>query len=103
VVKSPTECAEAILSRWATEFERFLIHFDVDVVDFNDLPLAENYSKNKGLSYDQTLELLEVLLESPKFAGLTVTEINPDHGAEDGSTIQKFAQDLSRLLALVPR
>ena len=103
VAESPTECAEAILSQWATEFERILIHFDVDVVDFNDLPLAENYSKNKGLSYDQTLELLEVLLKSPKFAGLTVTEINPDHGAEDGSTIQSFAQDLSRLLALVPR
>ena len=103
VAESPTECAEAILPQWATEFERLLIHFDVDVVDFNDLPLAENYSKNKGLSYDQTLELLEVLLKSPKFAGLTVTEINPDYGAEDGSTIPRFAQDLSRLLALVPR
>jgi len=51
VVKSPIRCAEKILSQWATNFERYLVHFDVDVVDFNDLPLAENYSKNKGLSY----------------------------------------------------
>jgi len=102
VGQSPVKCADRILSKWATKFERFLVHFDVDVVDFNDLPLAENYSKNKGLSYNHALELLEVLLKSPKFAGLTLTEINPDHGAEDGSTIQKFAQDLSRLLAMLP-
>lgn len=98
VAQSPVRCADTILSKWARTFERLLVHFDVDVIDFNDLPLAENYSKNKGLSYSHTLELLEGLLKSPKFAGLTLTEINPDHGAEDGSTIQRFAQDLSRLL-----
>jgi hypothetical protein len=37
---------------------------DVDVIDFNDLPLAENYSKNKGLSYSQTLELLGFFLRA---------------------------------------
>lgn len=102
VAQAPGRCADTILSKWATKFERLLVHFDVDVIDFNDLPLAENYSKNKGLSYSHALELLEVLFKSPKFAGLTLTEINPDHGAEDGSTIQGFAQDLSRLLALMP-
>jgi len=102
VAQSPVRCAETILSKWCTKFERILVHFDVDVVDFNDLPLAENYSKNKGLSYSDALKVLEVLLKSPKFAGLTLAEINPDHGAEDGSTIQRFARDLSRLLA-VPR
>ena len=99
VVQCPAGCAETILSKWAAKFERLLVHFDVDVVDFNDLPLAENYSKNKGLSYSHTLELLERLLKSPKFGGLTLAEINPDHGAEDGSTIKRFAQDLSHLLA----
>jgi arginase len=102
VAQFPVRCAETILSNWAAKFERFLVHFDVDVVDFNDLPLAENYSKNRGLSYSQTLQLLEVLLRSPKFTGLTLAEINPDHGAEDGSTIRTFAQDLARLLALQP-
>jgi len=102
VARSPVGCADTILSKWAMKFERLLVHLDVDVIDFNDLPLAENYSKNKGLSYSHTLALLEVLLKSPKIAGLTLTEINPDHGAEDGSTIQGFAQDLSRLLALLP-
>jgi arginase len=102
VTQSPVRCADTILSKWAIKFERLLLHFDVDVVDFNDLPLAENYSKNKGLSYIHTLKLLEVLLKSPKFAGLTLTEINPNHGVEDGSTIRMFAQDMSRLLALPP-
>ena len=102
VVESPVKCAELVMAKWAAKFDRFLVHFDVDVVDFNELPLAENYSKNKGLPYGHTLELLKVWLKSPKFAGLTLTEINPDHGAEDGSTIRDFARDLSRLFALLP-
>jgi len=101
VAQSPAGCANKILSTWGAKFERLLVHLDVDVIDFNDLPLAENYSKNRGLSYHHTLQLLEVFLRSPKFASLTLTEINPDHGAEDGSTIREFAQDLSRLLAVV--
>jgi arginase len=102
VRQSPIRCADAILSKWAMKFERLLVQLDVDVIDFNDLSLAENYSKNKGLSYSHTLELLEVLLKSPKIVGLTLTEINPDDGTEDGFTIQRFAQDMSRLLALLP-
>jgi len=84
VLKSPVRSAENALQKWATNFERFLVHFDVDVVDFDEHPLSENYSKNKGLSYRSAIETLEVLLRSQKFAGLTVTEINPDHGADDG-------------------
>jgi len=102
VARSPVRCADTILSKWGAKFDRLLVHLDVDVIDFDDLPLAENYSKNKGLSYSNTLALLEVLFKSPKFAGLTLAEINPDHGAENGSTIKRFAQDLSRLLALLP-
>jgi arginase len=102
VARSPVRCADTILSQWAVKFERLLVHLDVDVIDFNDLPLAENYSKNKGLSYSHTLALLEVFFKSPNFGGLTLAEINPDHGAEDGSTIQLFAQDLSRLLGALP-
>jgi arginase len=102
VTRGPARCAETLLANWVAGFDRILVHFDADVVDFNELPLAENYSKNRGLSYSQVLEFLEVILRSPKFAGLTLTEINPDHGSEDGSTIRMFAQDLSRLLALPP-
>lgn len=98
VLESPVRSATRALEQWATKVDRFLVHFDVDLVDFDELPLAENYSKNKGLSYGNAMEILEVLFQSQKFAGLTVTEINPDHGAEDGSTIQKLAQDLSRLI-----
>jgi hypothetical protein len=40
---------------------------DVDLIDSNDLPLAENDSKNKGLSYSHTLELLAAFPKNPKF------------------------------------
>ena len=100
VTQSPVKCAEAVLFQWAAKFEKFLVHFDVDVIDYNELPLAENYSKNKGLPYAHAMEVLEVWVQSPKFAGLTLTEINPDHGAEDGSTVRNFARDLAVTLGL---
>ena len=61
------------------------MHFDVDVVDFVDLPLSENTGHNIGLPFDAACAALEVLVADPRFAGLTVTEHNPAHGAEDGS------------------
>ena len=96
---APSASAGRVLLGWASEFDRIQVHLDVDVVDFGDLPLAENYTRNNGLRYAQALAALRVLLASPKLAGLTVTEVNPDHGAEDGSTIRGLARDLSALLS----
>ena len=69
---------------------RFVVHFDVDVIDFTDAPLSENPGRNEGLAYDDAVRTLEVVLRSPKLAGLTLTELNPDHGEEDGSTLDRF-------------
>jgi len=33
---------------------------------------------------------------------LTITELNPDHGGEDGSTIDRFVEGLVGCLARVP-
>ena len=65
IIKSPTAVSSTIFSHLAEKFERFLVHFDVAVVNVNELPLAENYSRNNGLSYEDTLELLETFLSSP--------------------------------------
>ncbi len=39
------------------------------------------------------------LLRAPNLRALTVTEVNPHHGAEDGSTIVRFADALVTALA----
>jgi arginase len=85
--------------RAAGRFDRYLVHFDVDVVDFVDLPLSENTGHNIGLAFDAACAALDVLVAGEGFAGLTVTEHNPAHGAEDGSTTAALAAALQRALS----
>jgi arginase len=80
--------------------ERYLVHFDVDVVDFVDLPLSENPGHNVGLPFAAASAALEALAADPRFAGLTVTEHNPAHGPEDGSATTALAAALQRALSL---
>ncbi|MGZ4410773.1 MAG: arginase family protein [Gaiellaceae bacterium] len=82
--------------------DRLLVHFDVDVVDFTDVPLSENTGRNQGLSYECAMEALHVLLAAPGLAGMTITELNPSH-AEDGSgSIHRLATALAGSLAGSP-
>jgi arginase len=85
--------------RAAERFDRYVVHFDVDVVDFVDLPLSENTGHNIGLPFEAACAGLEALVAGPGFAGLTVTEHNPAHGAEDGSTTAALAAALQRALS----
>jgi arginase len=82
--------------------DRLLVHFDVDVIDFTDVPLSENTGRNEGLSYDQALSALAVLLTSSRFAGMTITELNPDHAEEGAQSIQRLARALAAALAHTP-
>jgi arginase len=75
--------------------DRLLVHFDVDVVDFTDTPLSENTGRNEGLAYEQAAAALAVLLTSPVLAGVTVTELNPNHVEEGAGSIERLARDLA--------
>ena len=55
VVADPRGAAQ----RAAPRFESYLVHFDVDVVDFTDLPLSENTGHNVGLPFDTACAALE--------------------------------------------
>jgi arginase len=71
-------------SRLEIQAERFVIHFDVDVIDFVDFPAADVTQPQQGLTFAETLAALQVFCASPKFAGLVITEFNPDHDDKDG-------------------
>jgi arginase len=103
VAADPTGAARDVVTRWATRFDRVLIHLDVDVLDFIDMPLAENVRRNVGLRFDVLMEALHGLLRARTWAALTVCELNPDHGASDGSTVKTFAKALSEALAASAR
>ncbi len=103
VVADPSSAAQAVVDGWAQQFERLLVHVDVDVLDYVDMPLAENNRRNVGLRFDQLMASLRPLLCAPNWAALTICELNPDHGESDGSTLRTFAEALSDALAASPR
>ncbi len=71
------------------------VHFDVDVVDFLDAPLAENVDRTPGLPLDAAAEALAALLADARVRAVTVTEFNPHHGADDGSTTRRLIAALA--------
>jgi arginase len=75
----------------------------VDVLDFADMPLAENTRRNVGLKFHQLVAALRVFLTAPNWSALTVCELNPDHGLSDGSTLRTFVAALSAAIAAAPR
>lgn len=95
----PAGTARTIYEGWASRFEHLLIHLDADVLDYIDMPLAENYRRNRGLKFHQLMMALEVFLKAPNWSVLTITEINPDHGAADGSTLRIFSESLAKTIA----
>jgi arginase len=76
----------------------FVIHFDVDVIDFLDFPIADVPLIDEGLTLAEAMESLAVFAASPRFAGLVITEINPDHMDEDGAGARTFVRELVNVL-----
>lgn len=98
IAANPREAARRAV-RWAAQFDALAIHLDVDVIDFEDFSIAEHTRRKQALTLDQTMRALAVLLASPNLAALTLAEINPDHGAEDGETMRIFADRLAGAFA----
>jgi len=102
VASDSERAATRALEYMAERFDRVLVHFDVDIVDFVDAPLSENTGRNIGLTLDQAMTGLRALMRDATVASLTVTELNPDHGAEDGSTLRSFSESLVDALSAHP-
>ena len=79
----------------------FLVHFDVDVLDFLDCPLAD-VPEEVGLTLDEAMVSLREFFGSPRCGGLVVTEINPDHGDSAGAAVARFTRELATALGRSP-
>jgi arginase len=99
VLVDPEGLATRAVAAMEERCDRLLVHFDVDTVDFTDLPLSENTGRNEGLPFETAIQALTVLVQSERLSAITVTEFNPDHGEEDGSTAETLADGLVRALA----
>jgi arginase len=74
----PEEAAKRALAAVNTDGP-LLVHFDVDVIDSGDLPLANFPHYDSGVSADQAFACLRALCADPSLAGLVLTEVNPTH------------------------
>jgi arginase len=93
VAHDPKAAAE-LARQWSMAFDHVVLHFDVDVIDFEDFPIAEEIRRKAGLTLDQAMAALDVLLAIPNLAAITISEINPDHDP-DGTTLPAFASRLA--------
>ncbi|MFZ1997243.1 MAG: arginase family protein [Solirubrobacteraceae bacterium] len=92
-VSDPVRSAHAALSPLSA-CDALAVHFDVDLVDFLDAPLAENTDRGTAPSLTACGEMLRELLADTRVRALTVTEFNPHHGAQDGTTTQRLLEML---------
>jgi arginase len=95
VAAAPTRAARAAVEAIERRAERYVVHLDVDVIDFVDAPLAENYSRNTGLTLAATMAALSGLLASDRLVALTVAELNPVHASAEEGLVERFASLLA--------
>ncbi len=95
----PRGAARLARERATTGGRPFLLHFDVDVIDFSDVPLSENTGRGVGVPFAAALAAVGVLAAGDAPLAITVTELNPDHGAVDGSDVARFATALAGAVA----
>jgi arginase len=117
---TPWECAEAerlglvMVSqadlvadpRGAARFARraldegpFVVHLDVDVLDFLDAPIAENVNgRNSGPTLQQLEPALAELARHPSCLGLTIGQLDPGHAAADPTALPRLVGVLGRVL-----
>jgi arginase len=98
VAADPEGAATVARRSIESRFDRVLVHFDVDVIDFTDVPLSENWGRNEGLSFEHALRALDAVLSSRHLAGLTITELNPDHAERGAGGIERLAAAVAESL-----
>ena len=98
VAANPEATAARVLDAFADQHAPLLVHLDVDVVNFMDLPVSENAGRNEGLSFEATIAALRVLCSDSALAAVTIAELNPDHDP-DGSAVPRFVEGVAGALS----
>lgn len=92
------EAATTALASFLDADQPFWLHFDVDVIDFFDLPVAD-VPVYDGVPFDDAIAAVTVFASDPRCLGMTVTEFNPDHGHPDGREASLLATSLAEIVA----
>ena len=93
--------ARRALAQVRSRFDRYVVHLDVDVIDFTDAPLSENTGRNIGLPFDSAMAALRGLLSDGGLAAVTIAELNPAHAAAEDGLLERFAAALAQAMGPV--
>jgi arginase len=96
VIADPVTAGRRALA--ALPHRHLIVHFDVDVLDALELPLADISTYRTGMRLDHIEPLLRTLVADPRVVGMTLVEVNPDHDP-DGSSIRRLVTALATALA----
>ena len=89
--------ARHVLASFEHPQPRLLVHFDVDVIHFDDFPVAD-VPHHGALAFIEAFETLRVFVESTNFGGLIITEFNIDRDS-DGEQVERFVTALVDMMA----
>jgi arginase len=78
IAREPEQRAKEALKYLEERVDVIMVHLDVDAIDPQMFPLA-NVPNSTGVSFQQMMRALGVLLASDKVGGLSIAEVNPDH------------------------
>lgn len=77
----------------------FVVHLDVDVLDFLDAPIAENVNgRNTGPSIAVLEPALAELLHDQDCWGMSIGQIDPNHATSDATALPRLATALATAL-----
>ena len=94
---SPVETARRALSAVGPAGP-LLVHFDVDVIDSGELPLANFPHYDSGVTAAAAFACLRELCQAGAPSGLVLTEVNPTHDPS-GDLLSRYIDGVIGALA----
>lgn len=67
--------ARQALDLLKSKVDKIFVHFDVDVIDGEDMPAAD-VAHSGGLTFDEALKALKIFVRCNSFIGMEITEFN---------------------------
>lgn len=78
----------------------FIVHLDVDVLDFLDAPIAENVNgRNSGPTIAMLEQALVPLLGDPDCWGMSIGQLDPAHALADPTALPRLVSALASALS----
>lgn len=78
----------------------FVVHLDVDVLDFLDAPIAENVNgRNSGPTIAILERALVELVRDPDCWGMSIGQLDPNHASADPTALPRLVSALASALS----